>query len=85
MHTIWVERLSVRSSLREHNGADDGGGTGVEEHVGLLVAGVGGEQVLDKLVLYKPGLSSDIEPDEDVGQCLEEEERDVQLSGGLPR
>ena len=90
--TVWVEWFSVRSSFREHDGADDGGGAGVEEHVGLLVAGVGWEEVLDKLVLDKPGLGPDVEPDEDVGQGLEEEERDErehgdegeEVAGGLP-
>ena len=90
--TIWVERFSVRSPLGKHNGADNRGGAGVKEHVGLLVAGVGGEQVLDELVLDKPWLGPDVEPDEDVCQGLEEEEwhqgehRDEgeQVSGWFP-
>ena len=31
---------------------------------------------MDKLVLHEPGLGPDVEPDEDVGQGLEEEEGD---------
>ena len=58
----------------------------------MFITCVGWEQVLDKLILNKPGLSPHIEPDEDVGQGLEEEEGDQgehgdegeEVSGGLP-
>ena len=91
--TVWVEWLPVGGALREDDGADDGGGAGVEEHVGLLVARVGREQVLEKIFLVKkylenvkmmscshlhelildpPGLGPHVEPDEDVGECLQD-------------
>ena len=90
--TVGVKRLPIWSSLGEHNRSDDRGGAGVQEHVGLLVAGVGWEEVLDKLVLHKPGLGAHIEPDEDIGQGLEEEEADQgqhgdegeEVPGGFP-
>jgi len=73
---IGVQRFPIWCSFREHNCSDDGGSNAVEEDVCLLVAGVGRVQVLDELVLHEPGLSPDVEPDEDVGQGLEEEEGD---------
>ena len=99
--TVWVERLPVGCALREDDGADDGGGAGVEEHVGLLVTRVGREQVLEKIFLVKkylenvkmmscshlhelildpPGLGPHVEPDEDVGECLQEQDRVPQLA-----
>ena len=90
--TVRVERLPVRSSFREDDCSNDRGCAGVEEYVGLLVAGVRWEEVLDKLVLHEPGLSSNVEPNEDVCEGLEEKEgyqgehRDEreEVPGGFP-
>ena len=70
--TIRVERLPVGSSFREDYRSNDRGCAGVEEYIGLLVTGVGGEEVLDKLILHEPRLSTNIEPNEDVREGLEE-------------
>lgn len=55
--TVGIQRFPVRSSLGEDDGSDDGGRTGVEENVGLLVARVRGKQIFDKLILNKPTAS----------------------------
>ena len=55
--TVGIQRFPVRSSLGKDDGSDDGGRTGVEENVGLLVARVRGKQIFDKLILNKPTAS----------------------------